>query len=474
MTQTPAFIAGERVTGADSYENVDPADGHVIGEVLRGTAEHIDAAVAAARRAQPEWAATKPEHRADVAQAFAALVLENVEELARLDSEDTGKPISQARTDGQVTARYFTFYGRAIDSYYGLQLPVDPAFHVYTRREPLGVCGSVIAWNYPLQLFGRAVAPTVVTGNAVVLKPADETPRSAVRLAELAVEAGFPPGIINVVPGIGAEAGAALAAHPGIDHMGFVGSNAVGKLIAGSAADNVVPTTLELGGKSPHVVFPDADLDRVALFATKGILQNAGQTCSAGSRLLVHSSVEDELLERLRASFESTTLGPGSSDPDLGPLISRKQQDRVTGMVERASGRVVTGGTRPTDSSLADGAYFSPTLIAGVEQDAEIFQEEVFGPVLVSRAFRGRGRSRGAGQRHGLRAHGRRMVAGLVPGAPPGSPHPSGPGLRERLRRRRRGRVPFRRLRGSPATAARRATNRWVRTRRRRRCRSVL
>ena len=387
MTQTPAIIAGERVTGADTYENIDPADGRVIGEVLRGTAEHIDAAVAAARRAQPAWAQTKPEHRADVAQAFAALVLDHVDELARLDSEDTGKPISQARTDAQVTARYFTFYGRAIDSYYGLQLPVDPAFHVYTRREPLGVCGSVIAWNYPLQLFGRAVAPAVVTGNAVVLKPADETPRSAARLAELAVEAGFPPGIINVVPGIGAEAGAALAAHSGIDHVGFVGSNAVGRLIAGSAADNVVPTTLELGGKSPHVVFPDADLDRVALFATKGILQNAGQTCSAGSRLLVHASVEDELLERLRASFEATTLGPGSSDPDLGPLISRKQQDRVTGMVERASGRVVTGGTTPTGSSLGDGAYFTPTLIAGVEPNAEIFREEVFGPVLVSRTF---------------------------------------------------------------------------------------
>src|SRR5699024_2446550 len=195
-----------------------------------------------------------------------------------------------------------------------LQLPVDPAFHVYTRREPLGVCGSVIAWNYPLQLFGRAVAPAVVTGNAVVLKPADETPRSAVRLAELAIEAGFPPGIINVVPGIGAEAGAALAAHPGIDHMGFVGSNPVGKLIAGAAAQNVVPATLELGGKSPHVVFPDADLDRVVTFATKGILQNAGQTCSAGSRLLVHSSVEDELLGKLRASFEETSLGPGFAD----------------------------------------------------------------------------------------------------------------------------------------------------------------
>lgn len=387
MTQTPAFIDGEPVTGAETYENVDPADGRVIGEVLRGSADHIDAAVAAARRAQPAWAGTKPEHRADVAQAFAALVLEHVDELATLDSEDTGKPISQARTDAQVTARYFTFYGRAIDSYYGLQLPVDPAFHVYTRREPLGVCGSVIAWNYPLQLFGRAVAPAVVTGNAVVLKPADETPRSAVRLAELALEAGFPPGIINVVPGIGAEAGAALAAHPDIDHMGFVGSNPVGKLIAGAAAQNIVPTTLELGGKSPHVVFPDADLDRIVTFATKGILQNAGQTCSAGSRLLVHSSVEDELLGKLRASFEETSIGPGATDPDLGPLISRKQQDRVTGMVERASGQVITGGSAPAGGALGQGAYFSPTLIAGVEPDAEIFREEVFGPVLVSRSF---------------------------------------------------------------------------------------
>lgn len=387
MNQTPAIIGGERVTGPQTYDNVDPADGRVIGAVLRGGAEHIDQAVAAAAAAQPAWAATKPEHRADVAQAFAALILEHAEELAVLDSEDTGKPLSQARTDATVTARYFTFYGRAIDSYYGLQLPVDPDFHAYTRREPLGVCGSVIAWNYPLQLFGRAVAPAVVTGNAVVLKPADETPRSAVHLAELAVEAGFPPGIINVVPGLGAEAGAALAAHPGIAHMGFVGSNPVGTLIAEAAAQNTIPTTLELGGKSPHVVFPDADLDRVALFATKGILQNAGQTCSAGSRLLVHSSVEKELVERLSAAFQATSLGPGSSDPDLGPLISRKQQDRVTGMVERATGTVVTGGNAPTDGGLDAGAYFSPTLITGIGPDAEIFQQEVFGPVLVARTF---------------------------------------------------------------------------------------
>src|SRR5690606_28493221 len=182
-------------------------------------------------------------------------------------------------------------------------------------------------------------------------------------------------------------AGAALAAHPGIDHMGFVGSNPVGRLIAGAAAQNDVPTGLELGGKSPHDVFPDADLDRVAQFATKGIQQKEGQTCSAGTRLLVHSSVEAELLDRLRAAFEATSLGPGSTDPDLGPLISRKQQDRVAGMVERASGTVVTGGSAPSGGDLGQGAYYAPTLIAGVEPDAEIFREEVFGPVLVSQTF---------------------------------------------------------------------------------------
>lgn len=385
MKHVHAFIDGKRVPGTAHYENISPADGSVISTVIRSGQTEVDAAVIAGRKAQPNWANTPTEKRADIMEAFAHAIREHSTELAQLDCEDTGKPLSQARTDAIVTARYFGFYGRAIESYYGLHLPVDPAFHAYTRREPLGVCGSVIAWNYPLQLFGRAVAPAVVTGNSVVLKPADETPRSAVRLAELALEVGFPPGVINVVPGIGAEAGAALAAHPGIDHVGFVGSNPIGISIAESAAKNVVPTVLELGGKSPHIVFADADLDKAATFITKGILQNAGQTCSAGSRLLVEESVAENLLERLKRNFENVTIGAGSKDPDLGPLISVKQQTRVSEMVQRATGTVITGGKVP--DGAGDGAYYLPTIISDVKADSEIFQQEVFGPVIVTRTF---------------------------------------------------------------------------------------
>ncbi|PPF78654.1 aldehyde dehydrogenase family protein [Pseudoclavibacter sp. Z016] len=382
---TTAYIGGERVAAERSYENIDPATGEVLGLTARCDASHVDAAVAAARAAQPGWAATKPEVRADLLQALAAAIIANREELTLLESQDTGKPLTQARTDATVAARYFTFYGRAIDSYYGLSLPVDPAFHVYTRREARGVCGSVIAWNYPMQLFGRAVAPALATGNTVVLKPADETPRTAVRIAELAVEVGIPAGVLNIVTGIGVEVGAALAEHPGIDHIGFVGSTAVGTSIATAAAQNVIPAVLELGGKSPHVVFPDADLDEATMFITKGILQNAGQTCSAGSRLIVHEDVADELLAKLKTSFERVTIGPGSDDRDLGPLVSVKQQDRVRGLVDGADGRVITGGHVPDGHGA--GAFFAPTLIADVDPSSEIAQKEVFGPVLVATTF---------------------------------------------------------------------------------------
>lgn len=382
---TTAFIDGAPVDAETTYDNINPADGSVIGAVARCDSSHVDRAVAAAREAQPAWAATKPEVRADLLESLAAAILADGDELTRLESEDTGKPLTQARADATVAARYFTFYGRAIDSYYGLSLPVDPAFHVYTRREPLGVCGSVIAWNYPMQLFGRAVAPALATGNTVVIKPADETPRTAVRIAELAVEVGIPAGVLNIVTGIGIEAGAALAAHPGIDHIGFVGSTAVGTSIATSAAQNVIPAVLELGGKSPHVVFPDADLDAAAMFITKGILQNAGQTCSAGSRLVVHVDVADALLEKLKAAFGALTIGPGSEDRDLGPLISTKQQDRVRGFVEGAQGRLITGGSVPSGHS--QGSFFEPTIIADVDPSSEIAQQEVFGPVLVATTF---------------------------------------------------------------------------------------
>ena len=388
---TESFIDGASVASAETYPNIDPSTGATLGDVARAGDEEIDQAVTAARRASRGWRATSPEQRSDLLSALAGLIDREVETLARLESEDSGKPLSQARNDARVCARYFRFYSRVIESYYGLSIPLRPDLHVYTRREPLGVTGNIVAWNYPMQLFGRGVAPAIATGNCAVLKPADETPRTAVHLARLASEAGFPPGVINVVAGLGPEAGAALAAHPGIDHLSFVGSTEVGRLIAGAAASRVAPATLELGGKSAHLVFGDADVERAATVAANAILQNAGQTCSAGSRLLVDERVHDELLQRIADRFATVSIGPGITDPDLGPLVSRKQQDRVRGYVESAreteKADIVCGGTVAEPGGITGGAYFTPTLIDGVDPSAKIAREEIFGPVLTVTTF---------------------------------------------------------------------------------------
>lgn len=385
MLHTDAFIDGTAVTGSQSYDNIDPSSGDAIGSVTLSGPEEVDRAVEAGRAAQPGWASTKPEERALVLEKISDAIIDNLDELARAESEDTGKPLAQARTDATVTARYFRFYGRAIDSYYGLHIPVGDDLHVYTRREPLGVVGSIIAWNYPMQLLGRAVAPAIATGNAAVIKPGDETPRTAVRIAELAVRAGLPAGVFNVVPGVGKVTGEALSHHPDLDHIGFVGSTAVGQEIAAAASQRVIPVTLELGGKSPHLVFPDADLDTATIFITKGILANAGQTCSAGSRLIVHEDIAEELHERLRRSFASVRIGPGVEDKDLGPLVSTKQQERVKGFVDGATGEIISGGGIP--DGFDRGAFYEPTLIIGVDPQDRIAQEEVFGPVLATMTF---------------------------------------------------------------------------------------
>ncbi|MGH3251000.1 MAG: aldehyde dehydrogenase family protein [Trebonia sp.] len=385
---TESFIDGGSVRSAETYPNIDPSTGAALGDVARAGDGEIDQAVTAARRAQREWRATTPEQRADLLSRIADLITSEAETLARLESEDTGKPLTQARNDARVCARYFRFYGHAIDTYYGLSIPLRPDQHVYTRREPLGVTGHIVAWNYPMQLFGRGIAAAVAAGNCAVLKPADETPRTAVYLARLATEAGLPPGVINVVTGLGPEAGAALAAHPGVNHLNFVGSTQIGSLIAAAGAARVVPVMLELGGKSAHVVFGDADVEKAAATAANAILQNAGQTCSAGSRLLVDERVHDEVLRRIADRFAKVSIGPGISDPDLGPLVSRKQQDRVRGYVESAEGgEIVFGGTIAEPDGITGGAYFTPTLIDGVDPAARIAQEEIFGPVLVVTPF---------------------------------------------------------------------------------------
>ena len=383
--QTPCFIDGEDVATDRTYDNIDPSTGGLIGTVSLGGPAEVARATKAARAAQPGWHAMSPARRADILDEISRRILGEVEGLSRLESEDTGKPISQAVNDVRVCARYFQFYSRAIETFYGATIPMGEGFEVFTTNEPYGVIGHILAWNYPMQLFARAVAPAIATGNAVVVKPADETPRTAVRIAQLAIAAGLPAGVLNVVTGTGSEAGAALSGSPDVDQIGFVGSTEVGRLIASSAAGQLVPAVLELGGKSPHIVFADADLDEVVPTVVKTIIQNAGQTCSAGSRLLVDRRIHERLISRVSEAMQRVTVGRGIDDPELGPLISTKQLGRVEGYVNEASGTVVTGGHRL--ETEFGGCYFAPTLIDGVDPLSKIAQEEIFGPVLVAMAF---------------------------------------------------------------------------------------
>ena len=390
ITQTTSFIGGRHVPSLLTYANIDPATGGQLGDIARAGTDEVDRAVRVAAKAQREWKRSSPEQRSRLLIATAAVITANRDDLARIESEDTGKPLTQAYADVDVCARYFEFYGHTIESYYGHAIPLAEDMHVYTRREPFGVTGHIVAWNYPLQLIGRAAATSLATGNCAVAKPADETPRSTVRLAELIHSVGFPAGAFNVVTGLGAEAGAALSAHPGVAHLGFVGSTQTGSAIAHAAAERVVPTVLELGGKSANIVFPDADVDAAVPSLVRSIIQNAGQTCSAGSRLIVHRDIHAEVVEKMATAMAAVTIGYGLDDPMLGPLISAKQHDRVDGFLSEVdSGQIVTGGTRPDGlaDDLAAGAFITPTIVDSVDPQSRIAQEEVFGPVVATLPF---------------------------------------------------------------------------------------
>jgi aldehyde dehydrogenase (NAD+)/betaine-aldehyde dehydrogenase len=390
MSVVNAFIDGSEVQAADTFQDLDPATGEVLAEVARCGRDEVDRAVRAARRTQDEtWRHTTPAERSRILHGISAGIKGAREELARLESQDTGKPLRQAYADVDVAARYFEFYGNCVESLYGDTIPALADVFVYTLHEPFGVTGHIVPWNYPIQIASRSVAPALAVGNCCVLKPAEDTPLTALRLARLALDAGLPPGALNVVPGYGEEAGDALSHHPGVDHLSFTGSVEVGVLVSKAAAERVIPVTLELGGKSPNVVFADADLDAAVPVIVNSILQNAGQTCSAGSRLLVDAAVHDRLVEAVAAQFEKATIGPGLQDPTLGPLINADQLRRVSGYVDRARGgagaRLVTGGERPSDLS---GFFYRPTLFDNVEPSSPLALEEVFGPVLATLPFR--------------------------------------------------------------------------------------
>ena len=394
MTTEGLIIDGKRTDASDggTFEVLDPSTGKHLAEVSKATRDDVNRAVQSARAALESraWGGITPAERGRMLLRIAQAIRDRAEALAELESRDNGKPLRQARTDVQVAARYFEFFAGAADKIMGNTIPLGPGFLDYTVREPIGVSAQIIPWNYPIQIGARGMAPALAAGCTVVLKPAEDAPMTALRLGEIALECGVPPGVVNVIPGMGPEAGAALASHPDINQLTFTGSVEVGILVAKAAADNIVPVVMELGGKSPNVVFADADLEITVPGVANAIFQNAGQTCSAGSRLLVERKVHDALVERLAARATSMRIGPGVSDPDLGPIISKKQLDTIERYVQIGASEgaaVVAGGARPSDASLGNGFYFTPTLLAKVSPEMRVAREEIFGPVLAITTF---------------------------------------------------------------------------------------
>ena len=384
------FIGGERVAPASGewYEDIDPARGRVICKVARGGKEDVDRAVSAAWAAFPEWRETPPRKREKVLRKLAELIKKNFEELLRLEVLDTGKPLWEAKVadlPGAITT--FEYFAGWPTKIYGEVNPTDPSLLSYTVREPWGVVGCIVPWNFPLQMAAWKVAPALAAGNCVVLKPAEETPLSALRLAELAVEAGLPPGVLNVVTGFGEEAGAALVAHPGVRKIAFTGSSETGKIIMRQAAEHLVPVSLELGGKSPNIILADANLKLAVRFALAGIFWNQGQLCTAGSRLVVEEAVYDQVVELVKEGAERLEPGdPMDENTRLGALISQAQFERVMGYIEKGKSEgaklLVGGEPHPLREEL--GGYFvRPTVFVEVDNARHtIAREEIFGPVL--------------------------------------------------------------------------------------------
>ena len=388
------IIDGQRTNASDgkTFDVYDPSSGDLLATVAKATKEDIARAVDAAHAAleSKTWGGILPAERGRIMVRMAQAIRDRAEELATLESRDNGKPLRQARTDVQVAARYFEFFAGIADKIMGNTIPLGPGFLDYTGREPIGVSAQIVPWNYPIQIGARGVAPALAAGCTVVLKPSSEAPMTALRLGEIALTCGVPPGVLNVVPGTGSEAGTALASHPDINQLTFTGSVDVGIAVAKMAADNVVPVVMELGGKSPNIVFADADLELTVQGVANAIFQNAGQTCSAGSRLLVERSAHDALVERLAARAKSMRVGPGVSDPDMGPIISKRQLETIEGYVKVGKGEgasVAAGGERPSDPSLGRGFYYAPTLLDHVSADMRVAQEEIFGPVLAIISF---------------------------------------------------------------------------------------
>jgi betaine-aldehyde dehydrogenase len=381
-------IDGERVAAAEgrTFESVNPASGEVFRAVAEAGAEDADRAVRAAARAFEEWSARTPIQRAKALYRWADLIEAHVDELGLLETRDMGMALGDARWCAGNAAAVMRYYAGAVDKFFGSTIPVDRDGIVLTFREPIGVTALITPWNFPLNIANWKAAPAIAAGNTVVLKPASLSPLTALRYAELALEAGLPPGVLNVVPGPGREVGDALVEHPLVAKVGFTGSTEIGVEIARKAAATVKRVTLELGGKSACIVFADADLEKAGRLAPFAVFENAGQDCCARSRLLVEASAKEELLEHYAAATRAIAVGdPEAEGTQMGPLVSAGQRETVEGYIEQGvaeGARVLEGGTRPDGDGLDRGFYLRPTILDGCTNDMTVAREEIFGPVV--------------------------------------------------------------------------------------------
>ena len=375
----------------ETFETLNPADGTVLSRVASASAADVDRAVQAAQAAFPAWAALMPAQRERLLHRYADLIEQHREELAQLETLDNGKPFNIAyNVEVNVAIGQLRFYAGLPTKLKGETYPVSsPGYHVYSRREPLGVCAAITPWNYSIVMAIQKIGPALASGNTLILKPAEQTPLAAIRLAELALEAGIPAGVFNLITGFGHSAGAALTQHPGVAKVAFTGSTEVGQAIMRAAAGSLKRLSLELGGKSPLIIFEDADPEAAAEAALWAIFSNSGQNCVAGSRLFVQRSLYQDVLQRLARRSADLKVGAGlERDTQIGPLISSQQLERVLHYVEgsRGSAELVAGGERVA-GRLASGYFLQPTVFGQVSDDSPIASEEIFGPVLSVFAF---------------------------------------------------------------------------------------
>jgi aldehyde dehydrogenase (NAD+) len=371
------------------WDSVNPSTGEVLAEVAVGTADDIARAVEVSELAYPAWRATRPSDRGRILNLIALTLRQEREAFARVESLDTGKPYSIALGDVEVAARYFEFFAGAADKLHGDVIPLGPQYHAYTTHEPYGVIGVILPWNAPLQQAARSFAPALATGNVLVAKPAEDAPLTVLLLAALATRCGLPDGVLNVVPGDGPGTGQALVDHPGVRRIMFTGSVEIGRHVGIAGATRLVPVGLELGGKSPNLVFADADLEAAAKGSTLAITYNSGQACSAGSRVLVHEKVYDQFMALMAERLGAISVGHALDDPDIGPITTRKQFARVQHYLDRAG---ASGATAVLDAPAdvleryPGGLYVGPKLLSA-PHGSLLNTEEIFGPVLVATAF---------------------------------------------------------------------------------------